>query len=378
MGRDFWNEAEQAAKSAGSGLLDLGMGAIEGLAANWSPTYANRIMLQQKLEDDTKRQGLQRDYMKELIGGKAQSNFPQAVNQQEMEGLPPEMQSMFGQQASGYLGGQQSPADQLRLMSQMTSAPIASSRAGGVGMIRDLMQAKTAQRMQGPAKPFKPSMFTTGVKGDPKGRQQSYFDQQGNLQTAGPSWQTGAQTVVNNNVGGGFKPEAGYMKSEDGAGVVPIPGGSKDVTGTANVQKETKAYNAENAMYKPLYDNMDRFVRLIERHGTEVIPGEAKRTMQAVRTSLMLQMKEYYELGAITGPDMELMNSLIPDPNTLASGVMPNEAMIAGMNEVKRMIQQTQGSLKGKYPNADIKEAKLKPVSEMTLEEIEAELAGMD
>ena len=204
MARNFWDEAEQAASLQGNpgafergasrvgrGLLDFGQNAIEGLAANWSPTYAHRVQLQQQLEADQKRSGMNSQYMDQLLGQKA--NNPQNIDIGSYDNITQELMGEEGiQQGTGYFGSAQSPLDQLKLMAGMTSAPSKITQTAGAGMMRDLMAAQNK-----PEGAFKPNYTTVGVQGQPKMRQQAYMDQQGQLQNFGDPYGTSGGVTVN-------------------------------------------------------------------------------------------------------------------------------------------------------------------------------------
>ena len=159
MARNFWDEAEKAASlqgnpgafqrganSFGRGAADFGKYAIEALASNWSEPYAQRMMLQQQLEADQKRAGLNRDYMTQLLG--QQGNNPQNIDIGSYDPITQELMGEEGiQQGSGYFGGAQSSMDQLKLMAGMTSAPSKITQTAGAGMMRDLMGEETRDRL---------------------------------------------------------------------------------------------------------------------------------------------------------------------------------------------------------------------------------------
>lgn len=59
---------------------------------------------------------------------------------------------------------------------------------------------------------------------------------------------------------------------------------------------------------------------LIKKHGGFEMGGASGAKMKSTYGDLLLQLKNQFELGAITGPDMKLMNNVLPDPESEASG----------------------------------------------------------
>jgi len=66
---------------------------------------------------------------------------------------------------------------------------------------------------------------------------------------------------------------------------------------------------------------LDRYQQALVESGAETLPGPAKDRLKNARTQLLLELKTLNELGAITGPDLDLMNDLVIDPTSVSARV---------------------------------------------------------
>lgn len=101
-----------------------------------------------------------------------------------------------------------------------------------------------------------------------------------------------------------------------------------------NIEDVTSASESANN----ILGNLDSLEAKIIEHGTELLPTEAKAEMSALSTDAKLQAKELNKLGVLSGPDLRLMEKLIPDPTTIQSGAIPNESMIAQIKMTKELM----------------------------------------
>jgi GH24 family phage-related lysozyme (muramidase) len=63
-----------------------------------------------------------------------------------------------------------------------------------------------------------------------------------------------------------------------------------------------------------LKTELQRLKTMVGDSGSEFLPTADKARMQTVFTNVQMQLKNLYELGAITGPDMAILGQLITDP----------------------------------------------------------------
>jgi hypothetical protein len=67
---------------------------------------------------------------------------------------------------------------------------------------------------------------------------------------------------------------------------------------------------------RTMVKNVDDLTALYQRYGNKVLPGAARARMEAIARHLQLKSKgkTMFELGVIAGPDMDLLNSVVPVP----------------------------------------------------------------
>jgi len=89
--------------------------------------------------------------------------------------------------------------------------------------------------------------------------------------------------------------------------------------------------------------------------GTE-FTGSGAAALKSARTNLLLQAKELPKLGALSGPDMELIEGLVgKDPTGLGTNIAGAltfgtnlESYAAGLDEVRQMLNSARSALKGR------------------------------
>ena len=103
-----------------------------------------------------------------------------------------------------------------------------------------------------------------------------------------------------------------------------------------------------------LNDELTRFDQLVKKHGSTIMPGEARSQVESVRTNIIMQLKNLYELGAITGPDLPLMEKMISDPSSWGGAYGTEERVTAQTKELRRILQRTvantEAGMTGKAP----------------------------
>jgi hypothetical protein len=85
--------------------------------------------------------------------------------------------------------------------------------------------------------------------------------------------------------------------------------------------------------YRSLLPALDSYARLVQQTGASVLPGQEADSIQQSRTSILLQLKELYNLGVLNGPDLALMEQMLPDPSIGITGTGPGGAVpsVSGM-----------------------------------------------
>lgn len=104
--------------------------------------------------------------------------------------------------------------------------------------------------------------------------------------------------------------------------------------GPADPARETEKQRNDRVKAEQTFRNLetqfDKYQSLLGRVGTEVLPGKDKNELNTRRTQILLELKTLNELGAITGPDMDLMNALVLDPTTPVNALRDAWAKVTG------------------------------------------------
>lgn len=111
--------------------------------------------------------------------------------------------------------------------------------------------------------------------------------------------------------------------SNPAAGVVPLRGGPADPTRPTTEQRNKLA--TAQKTHRQLTGQLGEYAKTL-RSGVTNLPGAERDKAKTQRTQIKMQLKNLYELGAITGPDEEILDSLILDPTELsgrAVGLLP-------------------------------------------------------
>ena len=87
--------------------------------------------------------------------------------------------------------------------------------------------------------------------------------------------------------------------------------------------------------YRTLETALDRYAGLVERTGMNILPGQEADSIAAERTNIQLQLKELFNLGVLNGPDLMLMEQMLPDPRVnLLSGMNPWGTSSMGLENI--------------------------------------------
>lgn len=130
---------------------------------------------------------------------------------------------------------------------------------------------------------------------------------------------------------GSFKVPANHqLKNPDdpSKGVIPIPGSPADPK-TMTTEQRNKAASAQKT-HRLLTGQIGDYAKSLSKG----IPlrGTGRDKIATQREQIKLQLKNLYDLGAITGPDEEILNRLLIDPMSLtdqALGALPGGTHLA-------------------------------------------------
>jgi len=167
--------------------------------------------------------------------------------------------------------------------------------------------------------------------------------------------------------------DANAYQVADLGGISPETMGASTEGG---IQKEAFAYAA-------LLRGLDDYEAML-REGTTMWPGERKDRLDAARTNLQMQMKEIYGLGALQGPDKQLLDDVFLNPTSISGNIMDSvgfadieDRALSNLSEVRTMMRDL---IEPKLQAANIDINALAPpsqgISEMTDEQLLQMLQG--
>lgn len=134
--------------------------------------------------------------------------------------------------------------------------------------------------------------------------------------------------------------EAGKVRS-DGAPGEAVQGFS--VAGGARPTKDDAKILKQAAQYQAVIDtSLGKLEELVKTHGTESF-GERSDEMSKLARDAQLNAKELYNLGVLSGPDLELMETIIQDPGSSSTIFKWNSG-----DRALKSITQAKGIIKGR------------------------------
>jgi len=125
------------------------------------------------------------------------------------------------------------------------------------------------------------------------------------------------------------------QKKQEQAAEVAIPGYDQDPSVKPSVTEVGKLREGVAAT-QTVQDAVKEYIDLIRKNGTFKVTGPDADKMAALDTKIKLNQKTTEELGAISGPDMAILNTLVKSPDSLGAlfGSANPENAIAGLQAV--------------------------------------------
>lgn len=131
----------------------------------------------------------------------------------------------------------------------------------------------------------------------------------------------------------GAKERAALKEEERTKGTI-IPG-LEAVPGAQPTAEDAKKVKASIAARERVNANVDELMKLYNEHGTEMTGPVAVRMGQLI-TAIKLEGKNLAELGALSGPDVNLMESIVGvDPTSFMSNIKG----MAGMDTTRQAME---------------------------------------
>ena len=113
-------------------------------------------------------------------------------------------------------------------------------------------------------------------------------------------------------------------------------------TGKLNVvasgKEERQARTAVSSMSQAVGD----YRETLDQYGPTVMPSPERLQLSAKHTDLLMKAKDYYELGALTGPDMEMIDKILVDPTSPQAQLYGKDALIQQLDVIDQMLNSAE------------------------------------
>ena len=87
-------------------------------------------------------------------------------------------------------------------------------------------------------------------------------------------------------------------------------------TGSAADRKNKAILKKKSLVLRNMRNGLNRYRTQLTKYGLEVMPGGAKAVLSGAHMNLLMQGKEFYNLGVLNGPDMAVMSAMMNDPTS--------------------------------------------------------------
>lgn len=135
------------------------------------------------------------------------------------------------------------------------------------------------------------------------------------------------------------------------AGVNPKIWRDEQTRIAANEGKQSEKMRGDLATTRQAADGLKSELKVlkdqVKRYGAELVDGPEKAAMQTTYTNIQMQLKNLYQLGAITGPDMEILTKIIENPTASGPGEYVGKSFrreartAAQINQLERIIDNS-------------------------------------
>ena len=86
-------------------------------------------------------------------------------------------------------------------------------------------------------------------------------------------------------------------------------------------EKDATEIKKKKAAWEDLDNSINRLSQAVNKYDLRVMPGAEKSELSSAYRDVQIKAKEAAALGAITGPDMDIITGQIPDPTSLTSSL---------------------------------------------------------
>lgn len=116
-----------------------------------------------------------------------------------------------------------------------------------------------------------------------------------------------------------FQQELAIEAMKQGGKQATVPG-FELIPGTKLSDKDVESLKVTSAAYQTMTEDLGQLDKLVAKHSTDPIGfGMPERAqMLQLKEALALQLKEMENLGALAGPDVEVLSKILPDPTVFS------------------------------------------------------------
>lgn len=137
-----------------------------------------------------------------------------------------------------------------------------------------------------------------------------------------------------------YNPDTGELDM----GFVDTRSGERVTTGS----KPDTAGKKDRKNYDRLVDAFDSYRKHLEERGPQMVPGTDRILLSSAHTDLLMELKNLYELGALQGPDYDLLTRVVLDPTSVNANVNGKDALLAQLDSVVKPKIDAMGAMFGK------------------------------
>jgi multidrug efflux pump subunit AcrA (membrane-fusion protein) len=133
--------------------------------------------------------------------------------------------------------------------------------------------------------------------------------------------------------------ERTQIKNDPSASVV----GFEKVADTGARPLEIEKFRNSATSFKSLIDDIDKYKDMIKKYGSFENPySTTGAEMQAVARRIQMTAKnsDFFALGVLAGPDLELLESIIPTSSKISNIFKSSEAAVAQINSFKESLDK--------------------------------------
>lgn len=292
-----------------------------------------------------------------LIGmGLLGSNQPSFTPQNPMQNIMQNM--MAGQQMKRQLTADQRANEMHDLEKQQVIASLSAQPKREVfdGADGYKYYADGSRVLPNVVKPEEKPNLPTGMYLDPVTKlpkyHESYLEGQKTLKKAGAS----NNTLISKQEAEASKPlsssERKAYRMADGS---PLPVGAtmNDLKSLGEqvipVNQEQidlqKGFDEKWAEDVKTYDSMTKSINsykeILNKTGTKIVPDADKLKLQAEYTNMLMGAKDLFELGVLTGPDMDLLQTVAEDPTSILGNYVGKDALIEQLAAIESKVNNS-------------------------------------